>query len=107
MPSTTPPVAASSNQMCRIWSSITDAGYVMRTAPWMPVDGADRQRDVEEVGPERPRRARAAHLGAVQRALRSPGGVEKSRPVGLVVSESATLRPSASTMTTRPPALSR
>ena len=37
MPSTTPPVAASSSQMCRMRSSITDAGYVMRTAPWMPV----------------------------------------------------------------------
>ena len=36
MPSTTPPVAASSSQMWRIWSSITEAGYVMRTAPWMP-----------------------------------------------------------------------
>ena len=36
MPSTTPPVAASSSQMWRIWSSITDAGYVMRTAPWIP-----------------------------------------------------------------------
>ena len=36
MPSTTPPVAASSSQMCRIWSSIIEAGYVMRTAPWMP-----------------------------------------------------------------------
>ncbi len=36
MPSTTPPVAASSNQMWRIWSSITDAGNVMRTAPSMP-----------------------------------------------------------------------
>ena len=34
------------------------------------------------------------------------GRVEKSRPVGLVASESATLRPRPSTMTTRPPALS-
>ncbi len=37
IPSTTPPVAASSNQMWRIWSSMIDAGYVMRTAPWMPL----------------------------------------------------------------------
>ena len=104
MPSTTPPVAASSSQMWRIWSSITDAGYVMRTAPWMPSTEPIGQRDVEEVASRAS--ATSACRSPRRRAARgrSRGGWRSRDPVGLPGSESAMLRPSASTITTRPPA---
>ena len=52
------------------------------------VDRADRQRDVEELVAERPRRTRAAHLAALRARVRSRGESEKSRPTGLAVDRS-------------------
>src|SRR6478735_1393517 len=78
----------------------------MRTAPWMPstepIGRATYSRSVPSVSDER-----VPLTSAPCNARSISGRLEKSRPTGLPDSESAMLRPSASTMTTRPPAVSR
>ena len=108
MPSTTPPVAASSNQIRRMPSSTIDAGYVICTAPSTPVaepTGIAMYKVSLAPGCRTrvPLTTSPANAAATAGSAAKFSGVVASRRA--LMSVSAYALPSRSTITTRPPEL--